>query len=86
MLVELLKDNHVENILIAVKNMEHLFCMISELLSDLLLDLLFLLSDGSQFNEYKLLYVQGWSTKCPAKSKHSIKCLLFLMNQLFSCI
>ena len=79
-------NNHVENILIAVKNIEHLFCMISELLSDLILDLLFLLSDGSQVNEYKLLYLPGWFTNCPVKSKQSIECLLFLMNQLFSCV
>ena len=32
--------------------MEHLFCMISELLSYLILDLLSFLSDSSQVNEY----------------------------------
>ena len=56
--------------------------MVSELLSDLISDLLFLFSDGSQVNEYKMLYLQG----CLIKSKQSIKCLSFLMSQSFSRI
>ena len=56
--------------------------MVSELLSDLISDLLFLISDGSPANEYKVLYLRG----CLIKSKQSIKCLTFLMNQSFSRI
>ena len=75
-------NNHVEIILISMRNIEQLFWMVSELLSDLISDLLFLFSDGSQVNEYKMLYLQG----CLIKSKQSIKCLSFLMSQSFSRI
>ena len=75
-------NNHVEIILIPVKNIEQLFWMVSVLLSDLISDLLFLFSDGSQVNEYKVLYLQG----CLIKPKQSTKCLTFLMSQSFSCI
>ena len=75
-------NNHVKIILIPMKNFEQLFWMVSELLSDLISDLLFLISDGSQANEYKVLYLRG----CLIKSKQSIKCLTFLMNQWFSRI
>ena len=75
------RNNHIERILVAVKNIDHFFCMASELLESIKLRL-FLLLDGTLIDDNKYLKSLENATELTVCTRNG--CLNFWNKKIFA--